>query len=73
VHALAWRWSDKVETIELQDSMKQSLSWKANSSSTSPEISYIYGARRFITVFKTARHLSLAWVRSVQSTPSHPI
>jgi len=27
------------------------------------------GTRRFITTFKTARHLSLSWARSIQSTP----
>jgi hypothetical protein len=28
--------------------------------------------RKFITVFTTARHLSLSWARSIQSTPPHP-
>jgi hypothetical protein len=31
-----------------------------------------YGTRRFITVFTTARHLSLSWGRWPQSTASHP-
>jgi hypothetical protein len=31
-----------------------------------------YGARRFITVFTTARHWSLSWARWVQSS-SHPV
>ena len=30
-----------------------------------------YGIRRFITAFTRARHLSLSWARSIQSTP-HP-
>jgi hypothetical protein len=31
-----------------------------------------YGTRRFITVFTSARHLSLSWASSVQSIPPHP-
>jgi hypothetical protein len=32
-----------------------------------------YGTRRFITAFTRALHLSLSWVRPIQSTPPHPI
>jgi hypothetical protein len=32
----------------------------------------IYGIRRFITAFTSARHLSLSWDRSNQSIPLHP-
>ena len=31
-----------------------------------------YGTRRFITVFTSARHLSLSWPSSIQSIPPHP-
>jgi hypothetical protein len=31
-----------------------------------------YGTRRFLTAFTSARHLSLAWASSIQSTPPHP-
>ena len=31
-----------------------------------------YGTRWFITAFTCARHLSLSWASSIQSTPSHP-
>jgi len=31
-----------------------------------------YGTRRFITVFTSARHLSLSWASSIQSIPPHP-
>jgi hypothetical protein len=31
----------------------------------------IYETRRFITAFTSARHLSLSWARSIQSTPPH--
>ena len=31
-----------------------------------------HGTRRFITAFKSARHLSLPWARSIQSMPPHP-
>jgi len=30
-----------------------------------------YGNGRFITAFTSARHLSLSWARSIQSTPPH--
>jgi hypothetical protein len=33
------------------------------------QIPVLYGNRRFITAFKRARHLSLSWVRSIQSLP----
>ena len=31
-----------------------------------------YGAQSFITAFTPARHLSLSWDSSIQSTPPHP-
>ena len=31
-----------------------------------------YGTQRFITAFKSVRHLSLSWARSIQSILSHP-
>ena len=31
-----------------------------------------YKARRFITAFTSARHLSLSWASSIQSTKPHP-
>jgi hypothetical protein len=31
-----------------------------------------YGARRFITAFKTARHLSISWARWIQLIPAIP-
>ena len=31
-----------------------------------------YGTPRFITAFTSARHLSLSWTSSIQSTPPHP-
>ena len=31
-----------------------------------------YATRRLITSFTSARHLSLSWVRSIQSMPPHP-
>ena len=32
----------------------------------------IYGTWKFITAFKSARHLSLSWASSIQSAPPHP-
>ena len=31
-----------------------------------------YGSQRFVTAFTTARHLSLSWASSMQSTPPYP-
>ena len=31
-----------------------------------------HGTQNFITAFTSARHLSLSWARSIQSTPPHP-
>jgi hypothetical protein len=31
-----------------------------------------YATRKFITAFKSARHLSLSWARSIQSISPHP-
>ena len=50
--------------------MEQSLSWEANWFSSSQEIPRIFGTRRFITAFTSARHLSLSWARSIQSMTS---
>jgi hypothetical protein len=45
----------------------QSHSWHADSSTASQEISR--DVWKFIAVVTTARHLSLSWVRPIQSTP----
>jgi hypothetical protein len=31
----------------------------------------VYGNRKFITAFTSARHLSLSWTKSIQPTPPH--
>ena len=46
---------------------------KLTGSAASQEIPRTFGTRRFITVLTSARHLSLSWVSSIQSMPSHPI
>jgi hypothetical protein len=53
--------------------MEQSFPWKVTSVSASQEFPTFYGTQKFITVFKTARHLFLSWARSIQSTLSHRI
>ena len=58
--------------ILLTYSMEQSPSWKANGSAAGQEIPCIFGTRRFITVFTSARHLSLSWANSIQSPQSPP-
>jgi hypothetical protein len=40
---------------------------------TVKEFRILYGARRFITVFTTACHLALSWVRSILPTRCNPI
>jgi hypothetical protein len=52
-------------------SMEQSPSWEANRFLASQEIPAFYGTQSFITAFTSARHLSLSWVRSIQSLPPH--
>ena len=46
---------------------------KLTSSQLVKKFPALYGTRRFITAFTSARHLSLSWARSIQSVPSHPI
>jgi hypothetical protein len=53
--------------------MEQAVSWEANSCTASQETCRIYGTRWLITVFTSARHLSLFWARSSQDTPFRPI
>jgi hypothetical protein len=49
--------------------MEQRPFWEANSFSASQEIPAFYGTWRFITVFTTARHMSLSWASWIQSMP----
>jgi hypothetical protein len=55
------------------NSMQQSPSWEADSSSATQEIPRLFVTRRFIAAFTTARHRSLSWGRTIQSMPPHPI
>jgi len=45
---------------------------KLTVSATSQEIPRIFGTRRFITVHTSARHLSLSWTNSIQSSQPPP-
>jgi hypothetical protein len=55
-------------------STMQDIIWKADCHSTSHAIScFLYGARRFITVFTKARHWTLSWASRIQFAPSIPI
>ena len=45
---------------------------KLTGSAASQEIPRIFGTRRFITVFISARHLSLSWANSIQSPQAPP-
>jgi len=40
---------------------------KLTGSTASQEIPRIFGTRRFLTVFTSARHMSLSWTNSIQS------
>jgi hypothetical protein len=46
--------------------IQELLNWSRNSS-------FFHGARRFITLFKTARHLSLCWIKFIQYRPFYII
>jgi hypothetical protein len=53
-------------------SMEKSPSWQVNWFSASQENPAFCGIRKFFTAFTIVRHLSLFWVRSIQSmTASH--
>ena len=45
---------------------------KLTGSASSQEIPRIFGTRRFITVLTRARHLSLSWANSIQSSQPRP-
>ena len=45
---------------------------KLTGSAASQEIPRIFGTRRFITAFTSARHLSLSWANSIQSPQPPP-
>ena len=45
---------------------------KLTGSAASQEIPRIFGTRRFITIFTSARHLSLSWANSIQSPQPPP-
>ena len=45
---------------------------KLSGSAASQEITRIFGTRRFLTVFTSARHLSLSWANSIQSSQLPP-
>ena len=45
---------------------------KLTGSAAVQEIPRIFGTRRFITVFTSARHLSLSWANSIQSPQPPP-
>ena len=52
--------------------MEQSPSWESNRFAASQEIPHIFGTRRFLTVFTSARHMSLSWANSIQSPQPPP-
>ena len=45
---------------------------KLTGSAASQEIPRIFGTRRFLTVFTSARHLSLSWANSIQAPQPPP-
>jgi hypothetical protein len=57
----------------LTNYVEQSPSSEANSRPESQELLDFYTILRFITVYTTARHWTLTWDRSVQSTTYNPI
>jgi len=57
-------------TVYIYLNTKTQLHWEAYIVSACREIPAVYGTRRVITVFTTARHWSLAWARLIQCTLS---
>jgi len=54
--------------------MVQNILWKVDSYSACQRTAcYLYGTRRFITMFTKARHWTLYWVSRIQFDPSIPI
>jgi hypothetical protein len=53
--------------------MLQDILWKADShSACQTTVCFLYGTRRFITVFTKARHWTLSWASWIQFAPSIP-
>ena len=59
-----------INPLHITNSMEQSPSREANSSSVSQEFPVFYGTPWVITAVTKARHLSLSWARSIHSMPS---
>jgi hypothetical protein len=69
---LSWTWI--ILTYSLTHSMVRDIIWKADSHLSCQKIScFLYGTRRFITVFTKARHWTLSRTSRVQFAPSTPI
>jgi hypothetical protein len=50
--------------------IEQSPSWEAiRFAASQKKFPAFYGTRKFITAFRSARHLSLSWASSIQSIP----
>jgi hypothetical protein len=61
-------------THSLTHSMVQDIIWKADSHSACQKIScFLYGTRRFITVFTKCHHWTLSWASRIQFAPSMPV
>jgi hypothetical protein len=61
-----------VLTHSLTNSMQHIPSWEAKRYSAC-QIPRIYGTRRFITAFASARHMFLSWARSIHSMTLTPL
>jgi len=63
-----------VLTHSLTHSVEQDIIWKARSHSACWQIScFLYGTRRFITVFTKAYHWTQSWASWIHLAPSIPI
>jgi hypothetical protein len=61
-------------TYLLTHSLVQDIIWKADLSlSLSKKICFLYGTRRFITIFTKARHWTLSWANRIQFAPPIPV
>ena len=66
---LSWHRHEHLPTFTTTTAWSRGLSEKLTGPQLVKKFTAFYGARRFISAFTTARHLSLSWARSFRSMP----
>ena len=78
LHFCLWSWSRSEfykRTVDTRDELLTPCSRvleKLTGFQLVKKFPALYGTRRFITAFTSARHLSLSWASSIQSISPHP-